>query len=75
MRGYRKDIADLLRSGKLDYAIIRVESVIREQLTLTGARAVLGVACAARTSAGCAGCAVLCVPRVLCAEVDLAFVV
>lgn len=36
MRGYRKDIADLLKGGKLDYAIIRVESVIREQLTLTG---------------------------------------
>jgi len=36
MRAYRKDIADLLKSGKLDYAIIRVESVIREQLTLTG---------------------------------------
>jgi hypothetical protein len=35
-RGYRKDIADLLKAGKLDYAIIRVESVIREQLTLTG---------------------------------------
>jgi hypothetical protein len=36
MRAYRKDIADLLCQGKLDYAIIRVESVIREQLTLTG---------------------------------------
>jgi hypothetical protein len=36
MRQYRKDIADLLKAGKLDYAIIRVESVIREQLTLTG---------------------------------------
>jgi hypothetical protein len=36
MRAYRKDIADLLKAGKLDYAIIRVESVIREQLTLTG---------------------------------------
>jgi hypothetical protein len=36
LRSYRKDIADLLRAGKLDYAIIRVESVIREQLTLTG---------------------------------------
>ena len=32
---YRKDIADLLRSGKQDYARIRVEAVIRETLSLT----------------------------------------
>jgi len=42
MRAYRKDIADLLRAGKQDYARIRVEAVIREGLTLTG-RCVLHV--------------------------------
>lgn len=31
---YRKEIAELLRSGKQDYARIRVEAVIRESLTL-----------------------------------------
>lgn len=36
MKQYRKDIAELLRAGKQDYARIRVEAVIREQLTLTG---------------------------------------
>lgn len=36
MRQYRKDISELLRTGKQDYARIRVEAVIREQLTLTG---------------------------------------
>jgi hypothetical protein len=36
MRQYRKDIAELLRSGKQDYARIRVEAVIREVSTQTG---------------------------------------
>lgn len=31
---YRKEIAELLRGGKQDYARIRVEAVIRESLTL-----------------------------------------
>ncbi|KIZ06863.1 hypothetical protein MNEG_1095 [Monoraphidium neglectum] len=31
---YRKDIAELLKTGKQDYARIRVEAVIRESLTL-----------------------------------------
>lgn len=35
VRLYRRDIADLLRQGKQDHARIRVESVIRESLTLT----------------------------------------
>lgn len=36
MRQYRKDIAELLRAGKQDYARIRVEAVIREVSTQTG---------------------------------------
>lgn len=36
MKQYRKDIAELLRAGKQDYARIRVEAVIREAFTLTG---------------------------------------
>ncbi|KAF8065722.1 hypothetical protein HT031_002782 [Scenedesmus sp. PABB004] len=39
MKAYRKDISELLRSGKQDYARIRVEAVIREAFTLTGKRA------------------------------------
>ncbi|WIA16836.1 hypothetical protein OEZ85_013772 [Tetradesmus obliquus] len=35
MKQYRKDIAELLRAGKQDYARIRVEAVIREAFTLT----------------------------------------
>lgn len=31
---YRKEIAELLKTGKQDYARIRVEAVIRESLTL-----------------------------------------
>ncbi len=34
VKQYRKDIADLLRQGKKDYARIRVEAVIRENLML-----------------------------------------
>lgn len=34
VKQYRKEIADLLKSGKQDYARIRVEAVIRENLTL-----------------------------------------
>jgi hypothetical protein len=34
MAQHRKEIAELLRQGKQDYARIRVEAVIREQLTL-----------------------------------------
>lgn len=34
VKQYRKDIAELLRTGKQDYARIRVEAVIRENLTL-----------------------------------------
>jgi hypothetical protein len=36
MKQYRKDIAELLRAGKQDYARIRVEAAIREAFTLTG---------------------------------------
>jgi hypothetical protein len=36
MKQYRRDIAELLRAGKQDYARIRVEAVIREAFTLTG---------------------------------------
>ncbi|KAF6264735.1 regulator of Vps4 activity in the MVB pathway-domain-containing protein [Scenedesmus sp. NREL 46B-D3] len=35
MKQYRRDIAELLRAGKQDYARIRVEAVIREAFTLT----------------------------------------
>lgn len=35
VKQYRRDIAELLRTGKQDYARIRVEAVIRESLTLT----------------------------------------
>lgn len=34
IKAYRKDIAELLRSGKQDYARIRVEAILRENATL-----------------------------------------
>lgn len=34
IKAYRKDIAELLRSGKQDYARIRVEAILRENAAL-----------------------------------------
>lgn len=52
---YRKDIAELLRTGKQDYARIRVEAVIRESLTLQVRRRAAAARARGRSSLGSLG--------------------
>jgi hypothetical protein len=53
MKQQRRDIAELLRAGKQDYARIRVEAVIREAFTLTGAPQLRACLATVLAAAGC----------------------